>query len=312
MANKTNTKTGIFPVIALRDVVAFPHILFHLEIEDPRDITSAENALTNDGMVYLVALRRSDNADPQHAKDFENTGIVGKITSSKEESDGRLTLTVEGLTRATIMTYYPDSACAAVIARENAERLDTDRIQKAHDRILATIDNIAQFVPKFSKELSDKLRTEGDMSLFADAIAFYVLVSPEHKQQVLDCRSVAKRLELVDKLLDSEIAILQEDLRLHNKVRQALEQNQRDYYLREQLRIVKEELGMNEEDEEATEYLKQIAEKNLPEDVEHRLVKEVASWTKRPTLPPKPPYCATIWIPFLKFPLENSPRIKPM
>jgi len=271
----------MFPVIALRDVVAFPHILFHLEVSDPRDLRSIENALEHDSLVFLVALKNSDNENPMSAKDFATTGIVGKITARKNKQD-KTTVTIEGIERATIMTYYPDSACAAVIAREITENTDTPKIKEAHKRILATIENIAQFVPKFSKELSEKLGEETDLSLFADAVAFYILVSPEHKQSILDCKSILRRLTLLDKLLDTEIAIMQEDFRIHSKVREALEQNQRDYYLREQLRIVKEELGMNEEDEEASEYLKQIAKKKLPQYVEERLIKEVGKLDKTP------------------------------
>jgi len=282
MANYTEkAKTGMFPVIALRDVVAFPHILFHLEVSDPRDLRSIENALEHDSLVFLVALKNSDNENPMSAKDFATTGIVGKITARKNKQD-KTTVTIEGIERATIMTYYPDSACAAVIAREITENTDTPKIKEAHKRILATIENIAQFVPKFSKELSEKLGEETDLSLFADAVAFYILVSPEHKQSILDCKSILRRLTLLDKLLDTEIAIMQEDFRIHSKVREALEQNQRDYYLREQLRIVKEELGMNEEDEEASEYLKQIAKKKLPQYVEERLIKEVGKLDKTP------------------------------
>ena len=283
MANYTEkAKTGIFPVVPLRDVVAFPNILFHLEISEPKDLASVENAMQNESLVFLIALKNSENENPLSAKDFASTGVVGKITSRKNSGKGKVTLTIEGRSRATMMTYYPDSACAAVIAREISENTDTPKIRDAHERILTTIENIAQFVPKFSKELSEKLREEGDMSLFADAIAFYILVSPEHKQQILDCRSIGKRLELLDKLLDTEIAILQEDFRIHSKVREALEQNQRDYYLREQLRVVKEELGMNEEDEEASEYLRLIAKKKLPKYVEERLVKEVGKLDKTP------------------------------
>ena len=275
-------KTGMFPVVALRDVVAFPRILFHIELSDPRDLTSVENATKGDNLIFLIALKNAENNNPQSAKDFCQTGIVGKITACKEGKDGRMTVTVEGIDRATIMTYYPDSACAAVIARQIRENQDSPKVKDAHERILATIENIAQFVPKFSKELGEKLREETDMTLFTDAIAFYVLVSPEHKQEILDCRQLHRRMELLDKLLDTEIAVLQEDFRIHGKVRDALEQNQRDYYLREQLRIVKEELGMNEEEEEASEYLKLIKEKKLPQYVEERLIKEVGKLDKTP------------------------------
>ena len=280
--NTEKVKTGMFPVIALRDVVAFPHIMFHLEISEQTDLISAEHAIETDTPVFLVALKNPENNDPKSVKDFCQTGVVGRITGRKESNDGKTTITVEGIDRATMMTYYPDSVCAAVIARQQNENQDTPKVKQIHDRILATIESIAQFVPKFSKELSEKLREETDMSLFTDAIAFYLLVSPEHKQQVLDCRHLTRRMELLDKLLDMEIAVLQEDFRIHGRVREALEQNQREYYLREQLRIVKEELGMNEEDEEASEYLRLIAEKKLPKYVEERLVKEVGSQNHPP------------------------------
>ncbi len=280
MAN-IKAKTGIFPVVALREVVAFPQILFHLEISDPRDILSVDNAMQGDRLIYLIALKNSDNPNPMSAKDFAATGVVAKIKERKDEN-GKIVITVEGGQRATIMTYYPDSACAAVIARETTENTDTPKAKESHKRILATIEGIAQVAPKFSKELSERLREETDLSLFADAVAFYVLISPEHKQQILDCRQVVRRLALLDTLLDAEIAVMQEDFRLHGKVREALDQNQREYYLREQLRIVKEELGMNEEDEEAAEYLRQIAKKNLPREVEQRLVKEVGKLDKTP------------------------------
>jgi len=283
MANYTEkVKTGMFPVVALRDVVAFPQIMFHLEINTERDRTSVENAANGDGLIFLIALKNPENEDPQSTKDFCQTGVVGKINDCKKGKDGRMTVTVEGMDRATMMTYYPDSACAAVIARQIRENQDSPKVKDAHERILATIESIAQFVPKFSKELGEKLREETDMSLFTDAIAFYILVSPEHKQEILDCRQLHRRMELLDKLLDTEIAVLQEDFRIHGRVREALEQNQRDYYLREQLRIVKEELGMNEEDEEASEYLKQIKAKKLPKYVEERLIKEVGKLDKTP------------------------------
>ena len=90
MANYTEkAKTGIFPVVPLRDVVAFPNILFHLEISEPKDLASVENAMQNESLVFLIALKNSENENPLSAKDFASTGVVGKITSRKGSGKGK-------------------------------------------------------------------------------------------------------------------------------------------------------------------------------------------------------------------------------
>ena len=269
------------PIIVLKGSVAFPAVTLSFEIEDEICIHAAEAAFENDSCVLICTLKDLD-AEPISPSSLYGVGTVSRIKQSVKTPEGNMRVITEGYSRATVKEIHPfaDYLTANVICK-TLTMTDEDSIRaQAYCRaILSETERLVAFLPSLSDDVMMAARSIGNPALLADFIASNILVKYPDKQKILECFDPIKRIELLIALLKEEASLLECELEIHKKVRSNLNQNQKEYYLREQVRVIQDELGDNADPDE---YFDRIMEAKLPDEVREKLLKENERMAKTP------------------------------
>ena len=269
------------PVIALRGAVAFPASTLNFEIDDELSLRAAEAAFNTDSFVFVCACKNID-APTTEVSNLFSVGTVSKIKQSVKTADGSVRIIAEGFSRATAVSYnsFADYITADLICK-TVSVSDEDSVRaQAHCRaMLSEIEKLTSLLPSVSDKIMLTAKSIKNPALLADFIAANILVKLGDKQKVLECYNPTKRVELLISLINEEVMLLECELNIHKQVRSNLNQNQKDFYLREQIRVIQNELG---EAGEVEEYLDKIDAAKLPKEVEEKLLKEVDRMSKTP------------------------------
>ena len=274
------------PALAMRGLIAFPAIPLTFEVADEADAGVCLEAEKNDGIIFIVSLRDLSLTGTTE-ENLYSVGTVVKIKQTVKLPEGNLKVFAAGICRATAENLtIDDSIITADVIGKDLRLADKNSV-KAEALVAEmrnTFDSFSKLTPKPSNELVTAIKSLSDPGLLADFIAGSVLMNYVDKQMVLEEFDPMRRAELVCLLMERESDILRTEMNIHKKVRAQLDANQRDYYLKEQLRAIRDELGENEEeeDEEIVEYNSKIAAANLPDEVREKLVKEVKKLAKTP------------------------------
>ena len=274
------------PALAMRGLIAFPAIPLTFEVADEADAGVCLEAEKNDGVIFIVSLRDLSLTGTTE-ENLYSVGTVVKIKQTVKLPEGNLKVFAAGICRATAENLtIDDSIITADVIGKDLRLADKNSV-KAEALVAEmrnTFDSFSKLTPKPSNELVTAIKSLSDPGLLADFIAGSVLMNYVDKQMVLEEFDPLRRAELVCLLMERESDILRTEMNIHKKVRAQLDANQRDYYLKEQLRAIRDELGENEEeeDEEIVEYNSKIAAANLPDEVREKLVKEVKKLAKTP------------------------------
>lgn len=274
------------PALAMRGLIAFPAIPLTFEVADEADAGVCLEAEKNDGVIFIVSLRDLSLTGTTE-ENLYSVGTVVKIKQTVKLPEGNLKVFAAGICRATAENLtIDDSIITADVIGKDLRLADKNSV-KAEALVAEmrnTFDSFSKLTPKPSNELVTAIKSLSDPGLLADFIAGSVLMYYVDKQMVLEEFDPMRRAELVCLLMERESDILRTEMNIHKKVRAQLDANQRDYYLKEQLRAIRDELGENEEeeDEEIVEYNSKIAAANLPDEVREKLVKEVKKLAKTP------------------------------
>lgn len=300
------------PVLPLESIAAFPSIPISFELSDEAAIAACDRAEAADGMLFAVQRRPADEpeslvksaqpaAEPAVSGDGKETadititepgknlftvGTVVKLRQSVKLPEGTLRVFIEGTSRATVSRFFDTGLglTADVIAK--SVRLDDNGGVKGEaliHEITSVFDEFMKFLPRLSNELITAVKSIRNPGLLADFVASNVLINSLDKQQVLEEFSPLRRLELLAVIMERERDILSTELDIHRRVRRQIESNQREYYLKEQLKAIKNELGFTEdEDDEIDEYYEKIDAAGLPPEIADKLTREVKKLAKTP------------------------------
>ena len=275
------TEEITLPVVALRGAVAFPGVPLSFEIENEQCIAAAEAAFETNTPILICAMTDFSSSEI-NPKALATVGTVSKIKQSVKNPEGNMRIITEGLSRASVISFerFANYICADVMAK-TVTMSDNDSIKtQAYCRaILSQTDALASLLPSVSDDMMTAARGIKNPALLADFIASNILVKQSDKQKVLECFDPQKRIELLISLLSEEADLLDCELKIHKRVRANLNQNQREFYLREQIRVIKNELG---ESEDVDEYADKIYELKAPDTVKEKLAKELDRLTKTP------------------------------
>ncbi len=266
-------KKMTLPVIPIRGAVAFPGASITFEAVEDFAMKAAESAFDTDSLALLCTYRDIESATPLPDALYR-VGTVCKIKQSVKTTDGTLRIVAEGYSRATVTEFRPfaDYMLAEVNSKIHTLR-DEDQIKaQAYCRvILNEAKKLASFLPSVSDDMLSTAAEIKNPALLADFIAANMLVKFTDKQKILEAFEPDQRVELLTALLCEETELLECEMDIHKKVRSGLNQNQKEYYLREQLRVIKSELG---DSEETDEYFDRIMSTKMPEAVREKLLKE--------------------------------------
>ena len=254
------------PMLPLRDVVVFPHMVIPLFVGRPKSIKALEQAMEAGKGILLVAQKSAAKDEPD-ADDMYRIGCVANILQMLKLPDGTVKVLVEGVQRARINAiedrHHLFVATAEAVATEEGSTHEVEAMRRA---ILAQFDQYIKLNKKIPPEILTSLSGIEDGGRLADTIAAHLPLKLEQKQEVLEIFVVATRLEKLLSQLEAELDILQVEKRIRGRVKRQMEKSQREYYLNEQVKAIQKELGEGEEGAELDEMEKKIKESGMPKE----------------------------------------------
>lgn len=257
-SSDTKTKKQLYPLLPLRDIVVFPHMVVPLFVGRQKSINALEKALEKDKQIVL-ATQRDAKVDEPAAEDIYKIGTLGNIIQLIRLPDDSVKILVEGKRRSTIKSFQPSQDLFLVEIEEVKGPGEISTETKALMRsVPATFETYVKLNKRISPEVVASISSIDDPSHLADAIAAHLTVQLDEKQSILEILDPTERLEKVYALMRSEIEVLNIEKKIKNRVKKQMEKTQKDYYLTEQMRAIQKEMG--EKDENASE-LKELEEK---------------------------------------------------
>jgi ATP-dependent Lon protease len=239
--------TLTYPLLPLRDVVVFPHMVIPLFVGRPKSIRALEVAMESGKHILLVAQKSAAKDDP-NPEDLYDTGCVATVLQMLKLPDGTVKVLVEGLHRARLVAltnngeFFSGDAHAIVASEEVSAEVEA--LRRA---LLANFDQFVKLNKKIPAEILTSMAGIDDGGRLADSIAAHLPLKLEQKQEVLELPSVAKRIEHLMGLIEAEVDILQVEKRIRGRVKRQMEKSQREYYLNEQVKAIQKELGEGED-----------------------------------------------------------------
>ena len=259
-------ETITLPLLPLRDVVVFPHMVIPLFVGRPKSIKALETAMEAGKSILLVA-QKSAAKDEPGAEDMYGTGTIANILQMLKLPDGTVKVLVEGTQRAQILTiadlktHYGADATPVPVDAEDATELEAMR-----RAMISQFDQYVKLNKKIPPEILTSLAGIDEPGRLADTIAAHLPLKLEQKQEVLEMFEVRKRLEHLLALMETELDILQVEKRIRGRVKKQMEKSQREYYLNEQVKAIQKELGDLEEGADLDEMEKRIKTAHMPKE----------------------------------------------
>ncbi|MBR2381517.1 MAG: endopeptidase La [Clostridia bacterium] len=269
------------PLIVLNGTVAFPAITVNFELSDKANIAAIDAANNVNSFIFIVSKKQISN-DPIDYSNVFNIGTVAKIKQSIKTPEGKLRVIAEGIARGVVEEFrdFANYRIASVICKTlTLEDIDTIRVEALSREVLTAVEKMAGFLPASSKEVISTIKTIKSPGALADFIASNILVRHTDKQDILACFDPIARLQKLIFLLEEETTLLECESAIHKEVRARLNRNQKEFYLREQLRVIKEELG---DVGESDEFFERIFDMHFPKEIEEKLLKDCERMSRLP------------------------------
>ncbi|MCP5450510.1 MAG: endopeptidase La [Gammaproteobacteria bacterium] len=266
------------PVLPLRDVVVYPHMVIPLFVGREKSIHALDLAMQGNKRIVLVAQKSAEMDDPQ-ADEIYAIGTLSNVLQLLRLPDGTVKVLVEGSQRVGIHRFTETQACfiAEVSLLESVlDESESQEIQALVRSLLSTFDQYVKLNKKIPGEVLTSVSGIDDPSRLADTIAAHMALKLDEKQKVLEIRNLRERLEHLLGLVEGEIDILQVEKRIRGRVKQQMEKSQREYYLNEQMKAIQKELGDLEDAPNEIEELAQRIEKaGMPKDAKAKVQAEL-------------------------------------
>ena len=264
------------PLLPLRDVVIFPHMVAPLFVGREKSIRALEEAMKNDKKILLSAQKDAKTNDPG-PEDIYSVGTVGTIVQMLRLPDGTVKVLVEGKNRASLKSFNDENKFFSVEAEDLNEIVETDSETNAIMRTL--IESFEDYIKLNKRVPSETLATItaiDDPSKLSDTVASHLSFKLSDKQEILENLDSSKRLEAIYEKIQSELEILQVEKKIRNRVKKQMEKAQKEYYLTEQMKAIQKELGDKDDfKSEILEFEEQLKKKDIPEDIKTRIEKEI-------------------------------------
>jgi ATP-dependent Lon protease len=263
------------PLLPLRDVVVFPHMVIPLFVGRPKSIKALEAAMELGRQIMLVAQKAAGKDEP-HPEDLFEVGCISSILQMLKLPDGTVKVLVEGVQRAQTQAIVDTGEhFTGKVAPVQAEDVATPEIEALRRAVTQQFDQYVKLNKKIPPEILSSIGGIDDAGRLADTIAAHLPLKLEAKQSVLDLFSVAKRLEKLLEQLEHEVDILQVEKRIRGRVKRQMEKSQREYYLNEQVKAIQKELGDGEEGADLEELEKKIKAARMSKEARKKAESEL-------------------------------------
>ncbi|MBL4645063.1 MAG: endopeptidase La [Rhizobiales bacterium] len=248
----------LFPVLPLRDIVVFPHMIVPLFVGREKSIRALEEVMKSDKQIMLVTQKDSNENDPDPEDIFE-VGTLATVLQLLKLPDGTVKVLVEGASRARVTKFTDQAeyyeAYAEVIPEIQGDEVEIEALARS---AVSEFENYVKLNKKISPDVLSAVSNIDDYSKLADTIASHLVIKIPEKQSLLGVVSVAERLETILNMMESEVSVLQVEKRIRSRVKRQMEKTQREYYLNEQMKAIQKELG---ESEDGKDELSELEEK---------------------------------------------------
>ncbi len=267
------------PMLPLRDVVVFPHMVIPLFVGRPKSIKALESAMSSDRRIMLVAQKTAAKDEPDAGDMFE-VGCVSTILQMLKLPDGTVKVLVEGQQRASVQSITDGEAhfvanVLPVDPQAEQGQADASEIEALRRAVMQQFDQYVKLNKKIPPEILTSISSIDDPGRLADTIAAHLPLKLENKQAVLDLALIKDRLENLFAQLEREVDILNVDKRIRSRVKRQMEKNQRDFYLNEQVKAIQKELGEGEEGADIEEIEKKIKAAKMPAEARKKAEAEL-------------------------------------
>ncbi len=262
----SSPESRVLPLLPLRDVVVFPHMVIPLFVGRPKSIKALEAAMEEGKNVVLVAQKSAAKDEPA-PEDLYAVGTVSTILQMLKLPDGTVKVLVEGVQRAGIVRVLAEKPnFEAEIEPVVVDEADSTEVEAMRRTLLTQFDQYVKLNKKIPPEVLTSLSGIDGAGRLSDTIAAHLPLKLEQKQQILEMYEVARRLEQLLQLLETEIDIMQVEKRIRGRVKRQMEKSQREYYLNEQVKAIQKELGDSEEGADLDELEKKVKAAHMPKE----------------------------------------------
>ena len=275
---QSKDKTGgkeLFPVLPLRDIVVFPHMIVPLFVGRERSISALEEVMRTDRHILLAAQKNAGDDDPATDAIYE-MGTLASVLQLLKLPDGTVKVLVEGTQRARILRYTENADYYEAEVERVAEAVGTkEEIEALARSAVSQFESYVKLNKKISPEVLGTLGQIDDYSKLGDTIASHLAIKIAEKQELLEIVKISDRLEKVYALMESEISVLQVEKKIRSRVKRQMEKTQREYYLNEQMKAIQKELGDGDERDDVAEFEEKIENTKLSKEAKDKALAEL-------------------------------------
>jgi ATP-dependent Lon protease len=268
-------ETRAYPVLPLRDIVVFPHMIVPLFVGRKKSILALEEAMRSDTFILLATQKNASDEDPGTEAIYE-VGTLASVLQLLKLPDGTVKLLVEGAQRAKVVKYTDCSeyyeAEAVALGDTMGECVEAKALARS---VINEFENYVKLNKKVSPEVVGVVQQIEDYAKLADTVASHLVLKIPDKQLILETPSVTERLEKVLGLMESEISVLQVEKRIRTRVKRQMEKTQREYFLNEQMKAIQKELGDEEGKDEFAEIEDKIKKTKLSKEAREKATHEL-------------------------------------
>ena len=276
------------PTVPLRGMVVYPNIVIHLDIGRDKSIKAVEKAMENDRILAVVT-QKDDAVEDPTVHDLAVMGTLVKIKQMLRLPGGIVRILVEGITRIRVMNITSmDPFYVGDFDRVGSVYDDDVELEAYRRLVQAKFTNWAEEAKSITEEGISRVMELRDPCELADQVAFLLPIDNSKRQELLEELNVARRLNMIVGILNMELQISDLENSINNQVRQSMEKAQKEYFLREKIRVIHDELGdKGDPEEEAEELRKQLKNLELSEEIHERIDKEISRYSRMPSMMPE-------------------------
>lgn len=265
----------LIPVLPLRDTVVFPKMIVPLFVGRAKSISALQKVNDNNGNIVLVTQKKADEETPTE-NDVYHIGTLGKILQMLRLPDGTVKVLIEGIDRIKLEKLQDEgeylSAAISLVPETEADSMEMDVMARA---VISQFEEYAKTSKKISPDVLLAVHQIEDFSKLADTIASHMNLKVEDKQALLEAKGLPARFEKLLGFMDAEIAVIEIENKIKNRVKQQMEKSQKEYYLNEQMKAIQKELNDGDEEDEISVYLKKINNTHLSKEAKEKAQSEV-------------------------------------
>lgn len=278
MKDNENKKIQMYPMIPLRGIAVFPHITIHFDVGREKSVAALENAMQSDQKIFLATQKDATIEEPLQDEIFKE-GTLARVKQLLRLPGKTMRVLVEGIERGTIISYVNSDPFFEVEVEtiENSYKIPSDREEALRRKAIEAFEAYAALAGRISPDTVFSIITTEDPDRLSDLIAGSMILKSEQRQELVKEKDSLKRLSKLLPLLHSEIRILELEKDISSKVKGQIDEMQKQYYLKEQLKVIREELGEgdSEADDEFMEFYDNLEKRDYPTEVREKIEKEL-------------------------------------